>query len=486
MKSGSIAVSLFLLAAGLSSASPANAPQSSASQSTPSQSSWPSPPPGKSWEVFVPKEYNYCLAAAPEPKKYKPVQDAELSFVQLIVRHGDRTNLNLIPHDDTVWDACSHDLDTNVYTEPTKPFPGKTGVKVQQRIFAPHGPKSFAFALYGGNCESGQLTDKGKEMHRDLGSRLRNIYVDELNFLPKDFTVNSIYLRSTSTWRTKQSAQSLLGGLYPEGHWPSHSYIQLHTLPDLEENMKPNRKSCLYVNGLRSEIEKEKTWTDFLASQDALWKKLYNITNLGVYPLFPDTDSWIGWMDTFQPRVCHNKPLPCTYNPKTNRRDLQPCVTREDADISLRNAFFHYIYQKRDSPNATKFVRLATGSFLNDLSIELKEVAKGGNSKSSKHDASKHRFSFYSGHDDTVSSLLGAFKADDKNMLWPPYRSNILVELWKKKNGKHIIRVIYNGEVLTLQPGHQWCNLEGCDLETFTNYLDSLVPQDLAKECRSM
>ncbi|KAJ1825578.1 hypothetical protein LPJ73_009228, partial [Coemansia sp. RSA 2703] len=71
-------------------------------------------------------------------------------------------------------------------------------------------------------------------------------------------------------------------------------------------------------------------------------------------------------------------------------------------------------------------------------------------------------------------------KASNHNMLWPPYASNILLELWKKSDGSRVIRVIYNGQVLKLQKGHEWCDLNACPVDTFLSYIDQYIPTDIA------
>ncbi|KAJ1916520.1 hypothetical protein H4219_003735 [Mycoemilia scoparia] len=487
-----------------------------------SQHQTPPSPSGNPWEVEVPESYDYCKAPAPSAKDYKPVPNAKLEFVQLVVRHGDRTSLNMMPHDEATWNACTNNLDTTTYSNPKwNRFSRGPGVALQQRIFSPHGPGTYEYAMYsGGNCESGQLTDIGKQMHVELGNSLRSIYIDKLEFLPADYKPRSIYLRSTHVWRTKNSAQSLLSGLYPKKHWASGKYIPIHTLPERQENLYINYDSCPRGRELEYVAQNETAWMDFLESQKPLWTKIDNIIGLGSYPVYPEANSWIAWMDMLQPRICHNKPLPCSYNPKTGKRDQEPCVTAADAKQSLHNAFFSYIHVKRNSPVSYDYNRLSIGSFLADLVNELKTVIASSSSSSSSletqdgedHDDSetdstnnvtsdatkkrhrKHKFSLYSAHDDTVSSLLGTFRADDKNILWPPYRSNMLFELWKLKGStttaaggkKYIVRVIYNGEVLTLQENNQWCDLNGCDLDTFIEYLNKYVPKDLAKECGAM
>ncbi|KAJ2741880.1 hypothetical protein GGI19_006895, partial [Coemansia pectinata] len=93
------------------------------------------------------------------------------------------------------------------------------------------------------------------------------------------------------------------------------------------------------------------------------------------------------------------------------------------------------------------------------------------------------KFALYSGHDSTVAPLLAVLQASNKNMLWPPYASNILFELWKKSDGSRVVRVIYNGQVLKLQPEFEWCDLNACPLDTFYKHLDEYIPESIVAEC---
>lgn len=61
-----------------------------------------------------------------------------------------------------------------------------------------------------------------------------------------------------------------------------------------------------------------------------------------------------------------------------------------------------------------------------------KVVNKGHESFKGMDDTlNKIRWFYYSAHDTSISPILGAFNSVD--MKWPPYRSNIIIELWKSK-----------------------------------------------------
>lgn len=65
-------------------------------------------------------------------------------------------------------------------------------------------------------------------------------------------------------------------------------------------------------------------------------------------------------------------------------------------------------------------------------------------------------------------------------MVWPPYASMMLIELYDKA-GKFYVRVVYNGKVLPLL----FCNSETlCDFDTFSSYMKSVTPYDPALQCK--
>ncbi|KAG0264282.1 Lysophosphatidic acid phosphatase type 6, partial [Linnemannia exigua] len=90
-------------------------------------------------------------------------------------------------------------------------------------------------------------------------------------------------------------------------------------------------------------------------------------------------------------------------------------------------------------------------------------------------------FSLYSGHDTTLLPLLGIL--DSLDMRWPPYMSNILIELWETPSSESYIRVIYNNRIVATKSN--WCDLSWCPLQTFLAYLEKFLPgEDYIEKCQ--
>lgn len=86
------------------------------------------------------------------------------------------------------------------------------------------------------------------------------------------------------------------------------------------------------------------------------------------------------------------------------------------------------------------------------------------------------------GHDSTIVPVLAALGIYDD--VWPPYASNIVVELAvDKHNGRGYVRVIYNDDEIILpkasRPHGAWIRLE--DLQ---HLLKQYIPTDYQQECQ--
>ncbi|ORX49787.1 phosphoglycerate mutase-like protein [Hesseltinella vesiculosa] len=425
------------------------------------------------WDIKVPPTYSYCRADIPNRHTYEPLMGADLVHVQLVIRHGDRTPLNPIIADNTVWDSCSRQLDTMTLADkgslllPLEDI----GMAVQQRTFIPpENKKSFASVMYQGNCDQGQLTDGGKAMHVELGEMLREIYVEQLDYLNPEFDQDDFYLRSTNLWRTKNSAEALLKGLYPAPFWQDGRVLPMLTWPSLIENMSPNEEVCPRIDDLTQDALKEPEWK--------IYEKRYKPLTDRVSRVLNDTMLNAGYVDVLMTRVCHDKPLPCSINPITQKREGSDCIQRNEANEIMNIGSLQYVWVNRDSPQATEIDKLSIGSFLYDLATEIRAAMV-------EHTLD-HKFSIYSAHDSSLGAILGSFNASDSQMLWPPYRSNMLIELWKQKySNSYKIRVLYNGQTLIVNTNDEWCDLNECDASTFLKRLDSFVPDNLLEACNS-
>ncbi|KAI8324201.1 phosphoglycerate mutase-like protein [Martensiomyces pterosporus] len=452
-------LSLVLVAAAYAavaiSATPLNAPRYSSSPPSGSSSSSSTLNTDVSEYNFDDSGYTYCQAPFPSKDSYTAIPDAEVELVQLVVRHGDRTTEHILPNEDTTW-TCDGVEDDMYLHGAQQPKQNTTG-SVKQVIIIPEWNKKYGYSnqIWKGSCESGQLTDRGKSQHRFLGSQLRGIYVDKLGFLPSKLEdLASVYVRTTYYWRTKNSVESLLGGLWPNRGYSSDDAIPLHSLPQRIEDLYGNSDACPKVDDLYNQIIGSSHFLDFLKEEKPLMTKLNS--NFGEEG-GDWTSNWNNQVDVLLPRHCHGMKLPCNSPNKD-------CPTDADVAQAMRNGHYQYAYTYRDNPLAHNFTRLSIGSFLGTLN-EQRQAHIAGKS-------SKVKLAIYSAHDTSIAPILGVLKASNRSMLWPPYASNIAFELWKKKDGSRVIRVIHNGHTLKIMPGNR-----------FNEYIQNYIPQNITAEC---
>ncbi|KAF9906661.1 Acid phosphatase-like protein 2 [Linnemannia zychae] len=417
-----------------------------------------------------PEGYNYCQAPRPTLETYPDpkVKGATLVHSQLFVRHGDRVPITALPLDlDLVWECSNSSAYTFTgpgYDDTEKSPYHYANVVAHQVVTIPSGSPFASKLMWKGSCAPGQLTPLGALQHRKLGAALRQIYVDKLNFLPEIYDTNTVHIRSTDVWRTKQSAENLMAGLYGvQGNSKTVKppVLQIHTLPTEVDYLTLNAGACPRIGQLRANIEKTSKVLKRLKDDNVdFFKQLTRIVGV--------EKPWSGYMDTILPRICHNKPLQCQE--KGNEGSFNNCINESIANRILENVAIQTTEMYRDSHGVFDVLRLGMGPLASDIKDNLLASKAQG----------KVRLSFYSGHDTTILPLLGLFDADD--MRWPPYASHILVELWKTPRGEHFVRVLYNQAVLFTKSN--WCDLEWCPLEAFLTHLDRFIPKDLMTECQ--
>ncbi|KAJ2391979.1 hypothetical protein GGI05_002800 [Coemansia sp. RSA 2603] len=417
---------------------------------------------------FDDSTFNYCNASFPTASTYSSVSGATLEFVQVIVRHGDRTPVVVAPGQNVSWNCDGYN--ENIYLKDPTSEALSSSALVSQKVEIPawNGKYGFSNQLWQGTCNVGELTDTGKKQHQNLGSQLRSIYVNKLGFLPDWLdNPNKLYVRTTHYHRTKNSAEQLLGGLYPFRGVTDDMKIPMYTYPVEIETMDANSDACPAVDTVWYDIISSSPYQTFFTGQSALMSKLAGILNVSGSTW---TMVWDGYADTLFTRMCQNKGLPCSSNGSV-------CATSADRDQVKRNANFDWAYKYRDHPLAKTYTRLHIGSFIGTLRDQLQNVVAGT--------TGSVKFALYSGHDTTIGPILGSLKASNRQMLWPPYASNLIFEVWKKTDGSRYVRVLYNGEVLKLQDGFKWCDLSACPINTFTTYLANYIPSDITTECNA-
>ena len=149
------------------------------------------------------------FAPAPPPAAHP---GARLAFVQVLTRHGDRTSINPLPFETRdQWRELllSEEEQASLATR-AAPFPANPGGLLDARRVDADGQDT---------SWHGQLTKQGVAQLTHTGSALREWLVGA-GALPASreaaLAAAAVKIRSTGTRRTVQSAQAMMGGLYPE------------------------------------------------------------------------------------------------------------------------------------------------------------------------------------------------------------------------------------------------------------------------------
>ncbi|KAF9425898.1 Acid phosphatase-like protein 2, partial [Podila epigama] len=349
--------------------------------------------------------YNYCQAARPASQTYPTPEhkDAVLVNTQVFVRHGDRTPVAVQPLDLGLhWECANMSAFsfTGPATDQDEKAPFQYANVVSHQVVTIPSQSPFAHRMWKGSCIPGQLTPVGAWQHRALGAALREVYIDQLKFLPPTFDPSTVYLRSTDLWRTKQSAENFMAGLYGakttsnRGVENTPPVLSIHTLPIEVDYLTMNAAACPRVNQLHAHIEKHsKVMQQLKQDNEKLRAKLTSLLGSDL--------RWSAYMDTILPRICHGLPLQCAKHADS---DQEECITTEIVTQIMENVGIQTAEMGRDADNVFDLLQLGIGPLTKDIKDNL---------LSAKEKSSRVLFSLYSGHDTTLTPLLGMLNAAD-------------------------------------------------------------------------
>lgn len=394
-------------------------------------------------------EYTYCQAGLPTCAT-PPAGAAALLQVSVVTRHGDRAPVHVFPNEGTArWDCAP--LETTAVVLAAGASSPTLRQLYDEAVPAPGLPRP----LWQGNCTPAMLTEIGAAQHARLGARMREIYVLGHGLLPKTLkdAAPLMRVRSTDLPRTKQSAAGHLAGLFPIGYTDGAAPVELHTtLPALEVmNPSAHKSLCPRLAQLVEEAKASAEWKSRIEAMADVRKRLD--AACGTAGISSWNNAFEPFNDNLNARWCHGLDLPCS---------------EEDASrIALQT---DYEMQTLMSGSA-EITRLNIGFFVGGELIPAMRDAV-------EKKAGTPRYLIFSGHDYTISALLGAL--GHGNERWPPFASNILFEVWQLKDASAAVRVFYNGVELVLDG----CSTSPCPWAEFLALMDSRATvHDVAAEC---
>lgn len=378
-----------------------------------------------------------------ELKKLYPAH-LELQQVQILLRHGERTpvgarfkNTGLAPYwpyctaakqlQDTVL-AGKANWDTLQWARRLETFTSTDGAAGDVPTLA-----SGAKGEVEGICESGELTDRGRETTLALGRRIRNLYIDRLNFLPATVqpqTDADVYVRSTPIPRARESVQQAYTGLYP----PTARAAGLPPKPIVsrsfaDETLYPNEGGCPRFRELAAQFAARTAdlynggaQLEYVNSKIGKWMPKESPTvKVDSHPRLS------GIMDTINATRAHgpNTRLPNEFYDEKVISNIDRICTEE----------WFVGYQE-----SNEYRTLGIGGLVGDLTQRMVEHVRHASSPRKPVGAGVQGGDFklmLAGcHDTTIASTLTSLGAFDvAKDTWPNFTSNIAFELFRKAGG---------------------------------------------------
>jgi len=374
---------------------------------------------------------HYCSSTSPD---YTPYPGFKLELVQTVTRHGARTPIYLVPAIEQPlleWNCELHEL--------VKPsFDAASSFDNTRRLFR----KVYRSGVetLKGNCSFGQLTDVGYRQHAQLGQRFRRIYGESGHNLfggrPK---MSQIRVRSTDVYRTLQSAQASINGMFSSSnyHGIAVETLTLETTDNTMDDMTPNGLICPPLIPAQAKVIASQKWIDQTEKVRPLADHIKKVFNVDTLP------PWDGLYDIYQLRRCRGEDLPADIT--------------EDVFRQIRLAAEWEWNTTYTDPDVARY---GMGTFLRLLRDNVVDYIS--------HNKTDIKYRLYSGHDSTIAPLLGLLELYDSQ--WPPFASYINLELFSK-GGEYFIQIKYNGKEMKLPV----CDQSMCEAKRVLAFFDKKV-----------
>jgi acid phosphatase len=307
-------------------------------------------------------------------------------------------------------------------------------------------------------CQPGELTDKGRQTTMALGERLRHLYVDQLQFMPKLIADSDmIYLRATPIPRALESVQQAFWGFYPPSartaDFPSPTII---TRTPADETLFPNDASCRRFAQLSRAFAQRtaERWNDTEDMQylSSLFSS-YMPDNAKV--AVDSRPRLSGIMDTINATDAHG---PETKLPKTF---YDPKARAIIDKISVEEWYKGYT-------ESTEYRMLGIGALLGDVTSRMtgsveKKTSDGlleiggydGNLGQGRGGETNIKLALSGCHDTTLAAAMTSLGAFDGEK-WPPFTSHVAFELFHRRGTQAAVRTTPTLQQSTTPKSQGW------------------------------
>lgn len=344
----------------------------------------------------------------------------QLRHLQVVHRHGDRTPLTPLA-DKEYWAGVipsQGELDRLAV--------GTTVVKTN----AANAPHPAA-----GDGVFGTLSLRGVEMMRVGGLRLREQYPD---FIPPSPSPESVRVHCTDFPRTLQSVQALLQGLFPAGHATTVEIDATRTeqmipdaVPRVSREQEELESAVLRSEAVlrhASEVEPlRQRYSEVLLQEGTLDPSAFKMAGVGAGDEAGTVLSWNKLAEVLKCLQAYGR-LPAGLS-----------------DDDVKQASGAGAHRWTALMRERRLAQLAMGRMASSIVASARAAALD--------DGSAERLVLWSGHDSTLFGLLAVFELDAP-AAWPPYGSQLHVELLEEKVGTEArprgfyLRFSLNGESL--------------------------------------
>lgn len=367
----------------------------------------------------------------------------ELQQVQILLRHGERTpvgtrfqNTGLAPY----WPYCAAaNRLKNVILNSDGTWDYLTW-KRQLETLGPNDAPTLSTGTRGevdAICEPGELTDKGRETTLALGERIRNLYINQLHFLPSTLSSSNdadISLRATPIQRALESVQQTYSGLYPPTYRAAALGPKRITRRSIQdETLFPNESACPRFRELAKAFAARtaEVW-NHSPEMEFLNKKIGGYMPEATPRVAVDGHPRLsGIMDSINATRAHGPAtrLPGVFYEETVIGKVDKICTEE----------WFVGYQE-----SNEYRTLGIGGLIGDLTQRMVERVRAneqpaGTAAASAsvvgNDGGDFKLSLSGCHDTTIASALTALGAFDATRdHWPNFTSNIAFELFRRKD----------------------------------------------------
>ena len=363
------------------------------------------------------------------PTELRALYPPELSLrqVQVLLRHGERTPVTWrfanagLPQ---FWPYCRHasTLRAALLNSRSSSFSDFEWTRHLETFASDSDdtpvPARGPVGGIGNICDYGMLTDEGRVSTHALGERLRDLYVDKLNFLPTSLgNTDWMYLRATPIPRALESMQQALLGLYPEdtraADLPPPTII---SRSPAHETLYPNDLHCRRLAHLSREFSRRAAarWDDtpemaHVTSKIGKWMPA-DSPKVGV----GSKPSLVGVMDSVNSTLAHGPAtrLPEEFYDEKLRKTLET--------VAVEEWFAGYL-------ESAEYRRLGIGSLMGDV------VQRMVSSAQPTPGPAPVKLGLSGCHDTTLAATLASIGGPAALKRWPPFTSHIAFELFSKE-----------------------------------------------------